>query len=177
MNIRMTIPLTVAAAVLLIGCAGEKKTLLFDAAHPLKSMPHVKIVGDPFAASRPDAPAPLVLKGGPLGPEEAYQNKGTFPADHFVMPTSGRADLVVVVAMKKLTDLKVEVWGKNPDGKSDGMKFRKTLPAVDGWQTVTVPIDATKVKPGAAVYDITIFQVGKDKDARLFIKGVWVVKK
>ena len=71
----------------------------------------------------------------------------------------------------------VEVWGKNPDGKSGGMKFRKTLAAADDWQEVTVPIDETKIKPSATVYDITIFQVGKDKDARLFIKGVWVVKK
>lgn len=145
--------------------------LLFDGAHPLKEMPHVKIVDDPFATTQPGAPAPKVLKGGPLK-NEPYQNKGTFVTDrHFVMPASGKAELVVVVAMKELTELKVEVWAKEPAG---GMKSTTKLPAKTGWQTVIVPIDATKIKPGATVNDITLFQVGNNDAARFWIKGVWL---
>lgn len=161
--------------LLAVGCAASPKTLLFDAAHPLASMPHVTIAADPFATSRPDHSSPRVLAGGKLGKEEPYQNKGTFLAAHFTMPASGKAHLLVEVAMTELTELKVEVWGKSPAGQSSGMKFRTTLPVKAGWQAVNVPIDAAKVPPGTRVNDITIFQVGKNPAARLYIRGVWLV--
>jgi hypothetical protein len=159
-----------ACAPLLSGCVTGGRTpldgkVLVSGTQPLMSMPHVKIVDDPFAAAAPVK----VLKGGPLGKEEPYQNKCTFPADHFVVPAGGRVEVEVVVAMRRLTDLKVEIWSRDPTA---GMKFRQTLPAVDGWQTVAVPVDASKIPAGAVVNDITVFQVGKDPKAELYVRSV-----
>ncbi len=151
------------------GCSqagpGKGQTLLLDGQRPAPEMYHVSVVAGPFGGQG------KVLKGGPLGPEEPYANKCTFINDKgfFVVPKSGKAELHLRLAMRALDALKVEVVSRDPSGDQ---KFSQTLAAKGKWQDVVLALDPKLLPPGSTVYDITVFQVGKDKQAELYVDRV-----
>jgi hypothetical protein len=160
-------------ALALAGCAEARRmnsqSVLIDAAHPAKSMFHVTTVADPFGkAGAAGNETPKVLKGGPLSDKEPYANKLTFVTDKgfFAMPKSGGAELHLRLAVRKIRDVRVEVTARDPKGSK---KFNATLPAEGGWQELVLVLDSAVFQPGSTIFDITVFQVGKDHAAEIYV--------
>ncbi|MDD4890108.1 MAG: hypothetical protein PHU85_09275 [Phycisphaerae bacterium] len=152
--------------------AMKTQATLFDGKTPPKQMYHVTVVPDPFAATTQPKGIAKVLRGGPPGPDNTTcANKCTFVNSDgfFKMPPSAEARLHLFVAVVGLRDLKIEVLAQRPDGKQ---VFRVTLPTERAWQEVVVPLNPGTFKAGAAVGDITVFQLGQDASAELYVRSV-----
>lgn len=52
------------------------------------------------------------------------------------------------------------------------MKITRNVPATDSWREIVLKLDPARIKPGSLVHDITLFQMGRDNDSRLYIKSV-----
>jgi hypothetical protein len=162
----------VLAAGALAGCGGRSVTgtLIVDTAgRQWTTRVHVKDVADPFAASPPPA---LVMRGEPGGGEgEPTANKMTFASrgGFFQMPATGECELVLRVAAVRLTKLRVVVSGRDPDGYKT---YRIELPAEGRWCELAIPLNRERNLPGSTVDDITLFQSGADKAARLYLDSI-----
>jgi hypothetical protein len=186
---RFTGSMTLAfAACWLTGCATvanrEPDVLLFDGARPPAIVESWTLVDDPFAKPVAGQSGPAgggvgkVIKAGSAQPPEPFCHHAVFLSDSgfFSMPASGRVSLRLVVGVVRLTTLRVELVAREPACK---MRFDVTVPATDSWQEIVLPLDPAKIKPGSTVVDITLFQMGRDPQSRLYVKRValtWLSK-
>jgi len=160
------------AAGALAGCGGPimTETLILDTAgHQWSTRVHVKDVADPFPSAEPPATVMLGRPGG--GESEPTVNKMTFATGRgfFKVPEAGECELVMHVAVTKLTKLRVVVSGRDPKGYKT---YRVELPAEGRWCELAIPLDPARNQPGSTVDDITIFQSGADKTAKLYLDRI-----
>lgn len=166
--------LFVAAAMLpLVGCGEarmmQSQTVLLDGTTPPPQMFHVQIVPDPLAGA--GVAATPVLKGGPAGANNTTTaNKASLlkPAGFFRVGQR-ESQVRLFVAVRGPRELRIEVLSKAPAGKQ---VHRVTLAGEGEWQEVVLPVDLAKLPAGATVNDITVFQLGQDPSAELYIRAI-----
>lgn len=168
-----TIFTVMIAIVATAGCATERqvlpKVVLTLEGGQWAERIHVHDVDDPFILSQPPI---RVMAGEPAGGVGTpTPRKMTFLCKDgfFSVPASGAPELHMTIGVVGLRKIHVYVGGRDPKGHK---RYCLELPAEGCWCEVVIPLLLDRNKPGSTIEDITIFQVGEQAGAGLYLKKI-----